>query len=162
VRDLVLLVTESDGPTKHWPADRWATVAGLVRRAGGEVRGVVRAVPRPALLEAGVEAIVAPPPGGPGDLLSSCPAVLGVAAALTTTAAERRAPGGVLGRERPVSFRPWPHGRGVVGSGCAAVCRAREGDLAYNDPVGLRGSPPPVRTCPVGTPCLGSITPERV
>jgi hypothetical protein len=68
----------------------------------------------------------------------------------------------MLCRDRPVYFRPWPHARVVVGDACADGCLERERDRAYNAAVRLDGFRPPVRTCPVGTPCLDSITPERV
>jgi len=162
LRDMVLLVTESDGPTKQWAAERWAPVAAWARESGRETRAVVRTAANPALRELGLAEIVAPTPGATVDILSSCRAVVGIDTGLTHIAVQQGTPTVMLCRDRPVYFRPWPHARVVVGDACAGVCLERERDLAYNTSVRLGGFRAPVRTCPVGTPCLDSITPQRV
>jgi len=161
-RELVLLVTDSDGPSKRWPAERWADLARGVRDAGGDVRSVVRHTADAELTEAGIEPIVAPTPGAAVDLLGSCRAVVGIDTGLTHIAVQQRTPTVMLSRDRPVYFRPWPHSRVVVGGRCADECRAEERASAYHATVSLRGFQPPVRTCPMGTPCMHAITPERV
>jgi hypothetical protein len=162
LRDSVLLVTETDGPTKRWAAERWGTVAAWARGHGGDVRAVVRSEPDPRLRELGIEAVAAPTPGTAVDVLTSCRAVVGIDTGLTHIAVQQGTPTVTLGRDRPVYFRPWPHSRVVVGSPCAEVCRLNERDCAYNARVSLRGFRPPVRTCPVGTPCMDSIAPQSV
>ena len=159
---MVLLVTESDGPTKHWAAERWAPVAEWARESGSDVRAVVRTTANSALRDLGIVEIVAPTPGATVDLLSSCRAVVGIDTGLTHIAVQQGTPTVMLCRDRPVYFRPWSHTRVVVGNACADLCLERERDLAYNASVRLGGFRPPVRTCPLGTPCLDSITPERV
>ncbi len=42
VRDTVLLLTETDGPSKRWPAPRWEALAAKIRASGATVRRVVR------------------------------------------------------------------------------------------------------------------------
>ncbi len=158
--DSVLLVTETDGPTKLWAPERWAAVAGWVREHGGDVRHVVRARANPQLSKLAIREIVAPTPGAAVDVLSSCRAVVGIDTGLTHIAAQQGTPTVMLCRDRPVYFRAWPHSRVVIGSPCVEVCRARERELAYNATVSLRGFRVPARTCPVGTPCMGSIAPE--
>jgi hypothetical protein len=162
LRDSVLLVTETDGPTKRWAADRWAAVAGWARERGSDVRSVVRSAPDPQLTEAGVGAVVAPTPGAAVDVLTSCRAVVGIDTGLTHVAVQQGTPTVTLCRDRPVYFRAWPHSQVVTASPCAEVCRARERDGAYNTRVSLGGFQPPVRTCPVGTPCMDSIAAESV
>jgi Glycosyltransferase family 9 (heptosyltransferase) len=160
--DSVLFVIETDGPTKRWPAERFAAVGRWIRERGGDVRHLVRATPDPTLSAMGVPAMVAPTPGAAVDALTSCRAVVGIDTGLTHVAVQQGTPTLTLCRDRPVYFRAWPHSRVVIGSACVEVCRALERDLAYNSRVDLGGFRPPVRTCPVGTPCMDSITAESV
>ncbi len=162
LRDVVLLVTESDGPTKRWAVERWAAVAEWVRETGREARGVVRSAANPALRELGLAEIVAPTPGAAVDVLNSSAAVVGIDTGLTHIAVQQGTPTVMLCRDRPVYFRPWSHARVVVGDACADLCVERERERAYNASVRLDGFRPPVRECQLGTPCLDSITPERV
>lgn len=162
LRHMLLLVTESDGPTKHWEMDRWAAVAEWARESGREARGVVRTTASPALRELGLAEVVVPTPGATIDVLTSCRAVVGIDTGLTHIAVQQGTPTVMLCRDRPVYFRPWPNARVVVGDACADICLERERDRAYNTSVRLDGFRPPVRTCPLGTPCLDSITPKRV
>jgi ADP-heptose:LPS heptosyltransferase len=162
VRDMVLLVTESDGPTKRWAAERWATVAEWARVSGSDARAVVRAAPAPPWHELGINEIEAPTPGVAVDLLSSCRAVVGIDTGLTHVAVQQGTPTVMLCRDRPVYFRPWPHSRVVVGGACVEPCLVKERELAYNATVSLRGSHPQIRVCPAGTPCMNAITPAPV
>jgi len=162
VANVVLLITESDGPTKQWPIDRWAAVAASAREAGVETRAVVRASGRPQLGDAGIGELAAPTPGATVDLLSSCRAVVGIDTGLTHIAVQQGTPTVMLSRDRPVYFRPWPHSRVVVGSACVAECNALERARAYNAATRLTGVSLPARTCPSGAPCMGSISARQV
>jgi Glycosyltransferase family 9 (heptosyltransferase) len=160
--DLVLLITESDGPTKQWPVDRWAAVAAWARESGIEARGVVRARGSAQLGGAGIGGIVASTPGAAVDLLSSCRAAVGIDTGLTHIAVQQGTPTVMLSRDRPVYFRPWPHSRAVVGTACVEECNALERTRACNAHTLLAGLCSPARTCPTGVPCMGAITPTRV
>ena len=162
VADVVLLITESDGPTKQWPMDRWAAVAAWARESGIEARAVVRASGSAELGDAGIGEIVAPTPGATVDLLSSCRAVVGIDTGLTHIAVQQGTPTVMLSRDRPVYFRPWPHSRVVIGSTCVAECNALERARAYNAMTRLTGLCSPARTCPSGAPCMGAITASQV
>jgi ADP-heptose:LPS heptosyltransferase len=162
VRDTVLFVTESDGPMKRWPAERWAALAKTVRDAGSDVRLVTRAAASTEMLEIGIEEIVAPTPGGAVDLLSSCRAVVGVDTGLTHIAVQQRTPTVTICRDRPVFFRPWSHSRAVIGNPCDEACLSIEQDYAHHARESLRGFEWRARTCLVGGPCMASITAPQV
>jgi hypothetical protein len=162
VGNMVLFVTETDGPMKRWPAERWAALAKTVRDAGSDVRLVTRAAARTEPLEIGIEETVAPTPGAAVDLLSSCRAVVGVDTGLTHIAVQQSTPTVTICRDRPVFFRPWSHSRAVVGNRCDDACLSLEEDYAHHATVNLRGFEWRARTCPVGGPCMASITTPQV
>jgi Glycosyltransferase family 9 (heptosyltransferase) len=162
LRDTVLLVTETDGPTKRWPDERWAALADAVRDAGSDVRLVTRAAASTVMPDAGIERIVAPTPGDAIDLVSSCRAVVGVDTGLTHIAVQQNTPTVTICRDRPVFFRPWPHSRVVTGQRCDDACVSIERDYAHHARVSLRGFEWQARTCPVGGPCMASITTPQV
>ena len=160
--DLLLFVTESAGPTKQWPIDAWAMLAASAGQAGLEPRAIVRAALGTVPSRAGIGEVVAPTPGATVDLLSSCRAVVGIDTGLTHIAAQQGTPTVMLSRDRPVYFRPWPHTRAVVGSRCVEECNELERARAYNTATRLAGVGLPARSCPSGSPCLGSISVVQV
>jgi ADP-heptose:LPS heptosyltransferase len=162
LHDTVLFVTESDGPTKRWPAERWAVLAKTVEDAGADARFVTRAGVSAELRETGIEAVVAPTPGAAIDLLSACRAVVGVDTGLTHIAVQQSTPTVTICRDRPVFFRRWAHSRAVTGKRCDEACLSNERDYSHNTMVSLRGFDWQARTCPVGAPCMESITPPQV
>jgi hypothetical protein len=162
VADTVVLITETDGPTKRWPWERWAAVAAWADDLDLDARAVVRASGAPELTEAGIGEIVAATPCATVDLLSSCRAVVGIDTGLTHIAVQQGTPTVMLCRDRPVYFRPWPHARVVVGTACTEECRSQERALAYHAAVDLTDVHPPTRTCPTGAPCMSSISPDAV
>ncbi|HEY8217478.1 MAG TPA: glycosyltransferase family 9 protein [Acidimicrobiia bacterium] len=162
VGDAVLLVTETDGSGKRWPADRWAALAGRITAAGGDVRVVTRTEASAEMQATGIAAMPAPTPGDAVDALGACRAVVGVDTGLTHLAVQQGTPTVTICRARPVYFRPWPHCRAVVGDPCDPVCEALEREHAYNARVSLRGFEWQPWTCPVDGRCLDPIRPEHV
>ena len=160
--DLLVFVTESDGPTKRWPIDEWTALAAWAREAGVEARAIVGAAGNTELSCAGIAEVVAPTPGATVDLLSSCRAVVGIDTGLTHIAAQQGTTTVMLSRNRPVYFRPWPHTRAVVGSRCVEECNELERARAYNATTRFTRVGPPARTCPSGTPCMASISARQV
>ena len=162
VRNTVLFVTETDGPMKRWPAERWAALAKTVRDAGSDVRLVTRAAASAEALEIGIGEILAPTPGAAIDLLSSCRAVVGVDTGLTHIAVQQNTPTVTVCRDRPVFFRQWSHSRAVSGNRCDDACLSLQRDYVHHARVSLRGFEWRARTCPMGGPCMASITTPEV
>jgi Glycosyltransferase family 9 (heptosyltransferase) len=158
----VLLVLDTDGPTKRWAADRWAAVAAGIRAIGLDVRAVTRVDVAVDLGVTRIEAAVAPTPGAAVDVLGSARAVVGVDTGLTHIAAQQRTPTVMICRANPVFFRSWPHTKAVIGDRCDDACVAVEEDYAYNERVDLRGFQWQPRHCPVGGRCLDGVRPEDV
>jgi hypothetical protein len=160
----VLLVHETDGAAKSWPAERWAEVATILREDGHEVAHVTKgASPTPLLDDTGVAALVATTPPEAVDALSACRAVIGVDTGLTHIAVQQGTPTVTICRRRSVYVRPWPHSVALRGSDCTELCRAAETASAYNRTVSLREFRPPPRTCPSGSACLaGTRTADAV
>jgi ADP-heptose:LPS heptosyltransferase len=158
----VLLVLDTDGPTKQWPADRWAAVAAGIRDMGLDVRAVTRDDIAVDLGPTRVEAAPAATLGEAVDVLGGARAVVGVDTGLTHIAAQQRTPSVMICRANPIFFRPWPHTGAVTGGRCDAACVAVEEDYAYNERVDLRGFRWQPRRCPVGGRCLDPVQPEAV
>jgi len=144
----VLLVTETDGVSKHWSASCWAAIADELGARGLDPRVMTRDV--------------APSLGDAVDILSSARAVIGIDTGLTHLAAQQGTPTVTICRPPPVYFRPWPHTRAVVGARCDDACVAAEKEYAYNDRVDLRGFAWQPRSCPVRGRCLDAIRPDDV
>ena len=162
VSDIVLLVTETDGPSKRWPAERWASLAAQIHDAGGEARLVTRTGASPDLRDTAIKEIHAPSPGDAVDLLSSCRAVVGVDTGLTHIAVQQATPTVTITRDRPVFFRPWPHCRAVIGDRCDDACAAIERERAYNRSGSLQSLDWKPQVCPVVGRCLDPVSPQRV
>jgi hypothetical protein len=162
VASVVLLVSESDGPAKRWPIQRWADLAARVQDAGGDVGMVTRTRAAPEMRATGIEEIRAPSLGDAVDLLSSCRAVVGVDTGLTHIAVQQATPTVTICRDRPVFFRAWPHSRAVIGDRCDNACLSIERERAYNSRVSLLGLEwePPI--CPVAGRCLDPVGSEQV
>ena len=157
-----LLVTESDGPSKHWSVDRWRSLADGLRVRGLDVRLVTRDAAAPEMRALGITELWAPTPGDALDVLGAARAVVGIDTGLTHLAVQQGTPTVTIFRAPAVFFRPWSHARAVVGDRCDAACIAAETEYAYNDQVDLRGLQWRPRTCPVGGRCLDSVQPEHV
>jgi ADP-heptose:LPS heptosyltransferase len=158
----VLLVAESDGPSKQWSADGWKSLADGLRASGRDVRLLTRDEAAPEMRVLGVAEARAPSPGEALDLLGAAAAVVGIDTGLTHLAVQQGTPTVTICRAPAFYFRPWPNARAVVGDRCDAACIAAEAERAYNDVVDLRElrwQPP---TCPVGTRCLQSVLPDDV
>jgi hypothetical protein len=156
----VLLVTETDGPAKAWPAAKWEVLAAQLRRHF-EVRQVTRtpAAGSPGLLAA--PALALSNPGAAVDAFSSCRGVIGIDTGLTHIAVQQRTPTVTICRHSSVYFRPWPHARALRGAPCDPECLAAERASAYNDRVSLRGFRWRPRTCPSGQRCLAELQPDQ-
>ena len=150
----VLLVHETDGVAKSWPALRWAEIASILRDDGHEVAHVTKGTTPTPLDGAGVAALVAATPPEAVDALSACRAVIGVDTGLTHVAVQQGTPTVTICRRSSVYVRPWPHSVALRGSDCTALCRAAETASAYNRTVSLREFRPSPRTCPSGSACL--------
>jgi len=156
----VLLVAESDGPSKQWSVDRWKSLADGLRASGRDVRLLTRDEAAPEMRTLGVAEARAPSPGEALDMLGAAAAVVGIDTGLTHLAVQQGTPTVTICRAPAFYFRPWPHARAVVGDRCDAACIAADTERAYNDVIDLRGlrwQPP---TCPVGTRCLQSVLPD--
>jgi ADP-heptose:LPS heptosyltransferase len=158
----VQFVTESDGPSKRWTADRWAALAAGISGLGLEARLVTRDETAADMRAAGIEATRAPTPGDAVDVLSACRAVIGVDTGLTHIAVQQGTPTVTICRANTIFLRPWPHTRAVMGDPCDDACTALENDYAYNERVSLRGFRWEPRTCPVGGRCLDPVGPADV
>ena len=158
----VLFVTESDGPSKRWTADRWALLAEGVSDLGLDARLVTRDETAADMRAAGLEATRAPTPGDAIDVLSACRAVIGVDTGLTHIAVQQGTPTVTICRANTIFLRPWPHARAVTGDPCDDACTSLEKDYAYNERVSLRGFRWQPRTCPVEGRCLDPVRPADV
>jgi hypothetical protein len=158
----VLLVTESDGPTKQWSVDRWGSISDGLGARGFDVRLVTRDEVAPEMRRLEIAAARAPSPGDALDVLGAAAAVVGIDTGLTHLAVQQGTPTVTIHRPPAIYFRPWPHARAVVGDRCADACIAAETEYAYNDRVDLRGLRWQPRICPVGGRCLDSVQPEAV
>jgi hypothetical protein len=157
----VLLVTETDGADKVWPAPRWAEVAAELVATGIEVRQVTRSRCTPAMRGTGIPVLRVPTLGDAVDALTSCRAVIGIDTGLTHIAVQQNTPTVHICRHGSVYFRPWDHCRVLRGDPCTEECLAVEGGYAYNERVSLRGFRPEPRLCPSGSSCLSAATPAR-
>jgi hypothetical protein len=156
----VLLVTETDGPAKAWPAEKWASLAAELRPRF-DVRQVTRTSAGGNLGALGVPALALPNLEVAVDALSSCRGVVGVDTGLTHIAVQQGTPTVTICRHGSVYFRLWPHTRALRGAPCDAACLADERASAYNDRVSLRGFQWQPRTCPSGQKCLAELQPEQ-
>jgi hypothetical protein len=161
LRDSVLLVTETDGPAKLWPPDKWASLAAELGSHGLDVRQVTRSGGTSEMQGTGIPELRAPTPGDAVDVLTACRAVIGIDTGLTHIAAQQGTPTVTICRQRSVFFRPWPNCRALRGAPCAEECLAAEHAYAYNARVSLRGFHVEPRPCPVGGRCLDSTGPEQ-
>ena len=157
----VLLVTETDGPSKAWPSQRWASLAQSLDDAGLEVRQVTRGDTRAETATTGVPQVPAPTPGDAVDVLSSCRAVVGVDTGLTHIAVQQGTPTLTICRHGSVYARPWSHCRVLRGGPCTGECKDAEAAYAYHDRVSLRGFEPQPWTCPSGATCLDQAEVEH-
>ena len=158
----VMFVTESDGPSKRWTADRWAALAEGVDGLGLQARLVTRDETSADMRAADIEATRAPTPGDAVDVLSACRAVIGVDTGLTHIAVQQGTPTVTICRANTIFLRPWPHTRAVMGDPCDEACTSLEKDYAYNERVSLRGFEWRPRVCPVEGRCLDPVKPADV
>jgi hypothetical protein len=156
----VLLVTETDGPAKAWPATKWESLAAQLRPRF-DVRQVTRTATGGDLDPLVAPALPVPNPGAAVDALSSCRGVIGIDTGLTHIAVQQRTPTVTICRHNSVYFRPWRHARALRGAPCNAACLTEEGASAYNDRISLRGFQWKPRTCPSGQQCLADLQPEQ-
>lgn len=156
----VLLVHETDGVAKSWPAERWAAVATLLRADGHDVAHVTRGKGSSPLDGVGVPALVASTPPEVVDVLSGCRAVIGVDTGLTHIAVQQCTRTVTICRRSSVYVRPWPHSAALRGSDCTDLCKAEENSYAYNRTLDLRDFRPVPRTCPSESACLAGIQAE--
>jgi len=158
----VLLVTESDGPSKQWSLNSWKTLSDAVRARGLDVRVVTRNEVAPEMRDLDAGEARAPSPGDALDVLGAAAAVVGIDTGLTHLAAQQGTPTVTICRAPAVFFRPWPHTRAVVGSPCDNACIANEKARAYNSVVDLRELHWRPRTCAVGGACLDAVDAQDV
>jgi|SRR5579863_946067 len=158
--DSVLLVTETDGVDKTWPAERWVAVAVQLVAMGLDVRHVTRSGST-AMRATGITELRVPTLGDAVDVLASCRAVIGVDTGLTHIAVQQGTPTVHICRRGSVYVRPWSHCRALRGDRCTDECLAGEAAYAYNERVNLGDFRPERRACPSGAPCLWGIMPER-
>ncbi|HXW33045.1 MAG TPA: hypothetical protein VEJ87_00580, partial [Acidimicrobiales bacterium] len=155
----VLLVTETDGPAKAWPASKWESLAAeLCTRF--DVRQVTRFAGSGDLGPLVPELPIAEP-GAAVDFLSSCCGVIGIDTGLTQIATQQRTPTVTICRRNSPYFRPWPHTRALRGGPCSEACQASERVRAYNDRVSLAGFRWRPRTCPSEQQCLAQLQPSQ-
>jgi hypothetical protein len=158
----VLLVAESDGPSKQWSVDCWRSLADGLRVRGLDVRLLTRDEAAPEMSALGIAPACAPSPGEALDMLGAAVAVVGIDTGLTHLAVQQGTPTVTICRAPALYFRPWPHARVVAGDRCDDACIAADKDRAYNALVDLRGLRWQPRTCPVEGRCLQSVQPDDV
>lgn len=156
----VLLVHETDGITKSWPADRWAAVAASLRADGHDVAHVTKRNGGSPLDGIGVPALLASTPPEAVDVLSGCRGVIGIDTGLTHIAVQQGKPTVTICRRSSVYVRPWPHSAALRGSDCTHLCRGEEMSYAYNRRTSLRNFRPAPRSCPSGSACLAGTRAE--
>ena len=162
LRSTVLLVVDTDGPTKRWPAERWLAVASGIRDAGLDVRAVTRDDVALDLGDGRIDAVPAATPGEAVDVLSSARRRR---RRRHRSDAHRRAAGNADGHD--LSGQPGllpamaPHPGGDRGPLRRRLHRV-EDDYAYNERVDLRGFEWQPRRCPVDGRCLDVVQPEDV
>ena len=123
----MLLVTESDGPSKQWSVDAWKSLSDVGPRPGTRRATqslATRSHPRSA--SSGIAHAHAPSPGDALDVLGAAAAVIGIDTGLTHLAVQQGTPTVTICRTPAVFFRPWPHARVVVGDRCDDACVADE------------------------------------
>jgi Glycosyltransferase family 9 (heptosyltransferase) len=157
----VLLVTETDGLSKVWSAQRWAALARLLDDAGVQVRQVTRSQAQGEMAQIGVPEVPAPTPGDAVDVLTSCRAVVGIDTGLTHIAVQQGTPTVTICRHGSVYMRPWSHCRVLRGDRCTAECVAAEAAYAYNHRVSLQGFEPAAWLCPSQAICLAPADVEH-
>jgi hypothetical protein len=162
VSSSVVLVTDTDGSSKRWPADRWGSLADGVRARGLDVHLITRDEAGPEMRALGIAEIRASSPGEALDVLSAAAGVVGIDTGLTHLAVQQGTPTVTICRAPAVFFRPWPHARAAVGDRCDDLCIAVERNYAYNELVDLRGLRWQSRTCPVAGRCLDAVQPHDV
>jgi hypothetical protein len=148
VADSVVLVAETDGASKQWPAEHWQTLAGALRARGIKSQAITRES--------------APSIGDAIDMLNAARAVVGIDTGLTHIAAQQGTPTITICRAPAFYFRSWPHTRVVIGERCDDTCVAAEQAYAYNARVDLRGFEWQPRLCPVDGTCLSAVQPDAV
>jgi Glycosyltransferase family 9 (heptosyltransferase) len=158
----VLLVHETDGAHKGWPAESWAALAAGLRADRYRVAQVTKGEGALPLDSREVPAVVAATPALAVDVLSSCRAVVGVDTGLTHIAVQQGTPTVSICRRRSVYVRPWPHCAALRGEECTDECIAAETSYAYNEVVSLRDFRPGPRRCPSGQRCVTGARPEDV
>jgi ADP-heptose:LPS heptosyltransferase len=158
----VLLVTESDGPSKQWSVESWKAVSDSIRARGLDVRLLTRDEAAPTMRGLGAGAARAPSIGDALDALDSAAAVIGIDTGLTHLAAQQGTPTVTVCRAPAVFFRPWPHTRAVVGDPCDDRCVADDRQRAYNTVVDLRGLRWRPQRCVVGGACIDAVEPVAV
>jgi hypothetical protein len=158
----VVLVAQTDGPSKQWPVERWAALVSGIEDRGFGAAAVTR---DDTVVDVGgrrVPGVPAPTPGDAVDVLGAARAVIGIDTGLTHIAAQQGTPTVMIGRAPAVFFRAWPHTRAVVGDPCDEACVAQEQAYAYHARVDLRGFDWRPRRCPSGTRCLDGVGPDDV
>jgi Glycosyltransferase family 9 (heptosyltransferase) len=150
----VLLVTETDGPSKVWSAQRWAALARLLEDTGLQVRQVTRGHASTDMAATGIPEVPTPTPGDAVDALTSCRAVVGIDTGLTHIAVQQGTPTLTICRHGSVYMRPWSHCRVLRGRPCTAECTDAEAAYAYHDRVSLQGFEPQAWLCPSEARCL--------
>jgi Glycosyltransferase family 9 (heptosyltransferase) len=156
----VLLVHETDGPDKVWPAERWEEVAALLRADGHDVAQVAKEKSPLRPDDVNLSTLEAATPAAAVDALSSCRGVIGIDTGLTHIAAQQGKPTVTVCKRSSVYFRPWPHCAALRGGDCTEQCLAAEASYAYNQTVSLSGFRPKARACPSGSPCLARARAE--
>ena len=121
----VLLVTETDGPAKAWPAAKWESLAAQLRPRF-EVRQVTRTATGGELDPLIAPALPLPNPGATVDALSSCRGVIGIDTGLTHIAVQQRTPTVTICRHGSVYFRALVPLPALRGAPCDAACLAEE------------------------------------
>ena len=85
----VILVTETDGPAKAWPAAKWESLAAQLHQHF-DVRQMTRTATGGDLDPLVAPALPVPNPGAAVDALSSCRGVIGIDTGLTHIAVQQR------------------------------------------------------------------------
>ncbi|HEX6393511.1 MAG TPA: glycosyltransferase family 9 protein [Acidimicrobiales bacterium] len=153
----VLLVHETDGAHKVWPARHWKAVDAMLRAEGHDTAMVLKTE---GSSPAGIPGLVAPTPAVAVDVLSACQGVIGIDTGLTHIAVQQGTPTVTICRLNSVYIRPWTHSAALRGDACTDSCLDAETRYAYNERVSLRNFQPRPRVCPSSSPCLAATRPD--
>jgi ADP-heptose:LPS heptosyltransferase len=164
VRDDVVLLAGTDGPSKRWPVEAWRDLARRLLDRGRAARVLVTEYADGAadVAAAGIDVVVAASLEDAVDVLTSCAGAVGIDGGLTHVAVQQGTPTVALHRPEPIFFRAYRHTRLVLGDACAPECVDRSLASAHNARVELVAFRHRPWDCDATARCMRAIGVDRV